>query len=279
MGLVVFLLQFLPKLLFSRAIGAFTRLRFPAQLQRLVSLVFVNMFGIDMSDAEKKLGDYRSIQEVFSRRLRVGARKIASEFCSPVDGMLNSSQSPNGILGFQAKGYYYSLRELIYGADAIDFDFEPTWHMTFYLAPHNYHRVHAPFTGEILSERWVTGDRWSVKEGFRKTVTRLYVRNERKVFHLMHSETGGRAYLVMVAGLGVGNMVVTAYDQEHYHKNVHLRILLPSVTVKAGQEMAYFAFGSTVILVCDQIITDYHNFISARSDIPVRVGASLLKHA
>ncbi|MDE3270276.1 MAG: archaetidylserine decarboxylase [Pseudomonadota bacterium] len=279
MGLVVFFLQFLPKLLLSRALGFFASIRFPAQIQHLVAQLFVNMFGIDMREAEKELKDYRSIQEVFSRRLRTGAREITSEFCSPVDGMLNNSQSPNGILGFQAKGYYYSLRELIYGADAIDFDFEPAWHMTFYLAPHNYHRVHAPFAGEILSERWITGERWSVNEGFRKTVTRLYARNERKIFHLMHTATGGRAYLVMVAAFGVGNMVVTAYDCENYHKNVSLRVLLPSVSLKAGQELAYFAFGSTVILVCDQIIADHCNFITARSDAPVRVGTSLLKHA
>ena len=279
MGLVVFLLHFLPKLLLSKFIALLFRLRLPSSLQVYLSSLFVQLTAINMSEAEKPLAEYVSIEELFSRRLRAGVRTATSEFCSPVDGTLSSSQSPSGILGFQAKGYYYSLRELIYGVSDIEFDFEPAWYMTFYLSPRDYHRVHAPCTGSLSSMRWFAGDRWSVSAGFRQAVTRLYVRNERKAFHFYHPESGGRFFLVMIAALGVGNMVVTANENAAAARKfqVDRQVFSPVVQMQAGDELGYFTFGSSVIMVVDKVIASKYDFAGVRSDTPIKVGDSLLQ--
>ena len=227
-----------------------------------------------MKEAEQEIDAYQTIEAIFARRLQTGARPINAEVCAPVDGFLNYSQAPNGILGVQAKGYYYSLRELIYGEREIEFDFEPAWYMNYYLAPHNYHRVHSPLKGELASLRWLPGDRWPVQQGFRNTVTRLYVRNERKVFHLYHQASGGQLVVVMVAALGVGNIVVTAANT---YESAHLSKFEPRVKIAAGDELGYFTLGSTVILIFDKALASAYNFITTHRDIPVTMGTSVLK--
>ena len=235
---------------------------------------FVFATRIDMREAEQDIDAYENIEGIFSRRLKQGVRPIQGEVCAPVDGFLSCSQVPTGILGFQAKGYYYSLRELVYGESEIEFDLEPAWYMNFYLAPHNYHRVHVPLAGELQSLRWLPGDRWPVQQGFRNSVTRLYVRNERKVFRIQHEATGGQLFVVMVAALGVGNMVVTAASQ---YEAANLTRFKPGIKLAAGDELGYFTLGSTVILVFDKILANAYNFITTHTDVAVTMGTSMLK--
>ncbi len=274
MGFVVFVFQFLPRRLISALMGVLFRFRWPSPLRGVVYGLFVRLTRIDMREAERELNVYQSIEEIFSRRLAQGVRPIAGEICAPVDGFLHCSQAPTGILGFQAKGYYYSLRELIYGESEIEFDFEPAWYMTFYLAPHNYHRVHCPLAGELHALRWIRGDKWPVQHGFRNAVTRLYVRNERKVFRLRHTVSGGQMFVVMVAALGVGNMVVTAAETQ---ENKAVTKFDPAVQLAAGDELGYFTLGSTVLLICDQVLADTYSFVATTRDMPVTMGTSLLK--
>ena len=51
---------------------------------RLLSLLLMNCFvkfaGIDLSEAEKeKIGDYKNIQEIFTRKLKPNSRTAATE--------------------------------------------------------------------------------------------------------------------------------------------------------------------------------------------------------
>ena len=146
--------------------------------------------------------------------------------------------------------------------------------MTFYLAPHNYHRVHSPLAAELQSLRWIHGDKWPVQQGFRNAVTRLYVRNERKVFRLQHTASGGQMFVVMVAALGVGNMVVTAAES---YQEADVTRFEPAVKLAAGDELGYFTLGSTVILIFDAVLADKYDFITVTQDMPVTMGTSILK--
>ena len=274
MGFIVFIFQFLPRRLISLLMGKFFVIRWPNFLRSKIFRLFVRITRIDMREAEHEIDAYQTIEGIFSRRLKQDARPITGEICAPVDGFLSCSKAPTGILGFQAKGYYYSLRELIYGEGKIEFNFEPAWYMNFYLAPHNYHRVHCPLQGELQSLRWIYGDTWPVQQGFRTAVTRLYVRNERKAFRIHHTATGGQLFVVMVAALGVSNMVVTAAQQ---YSDAHHTKFEPGVQLAAGDELGYFTLGSTVILVFDKVLANAYNFITTSQNTPITMGTSILK--
>ena len=271
MGFVVLIFQFLPKKLLSFVVGRLMRLRWPRPLRFFIHKGFVGLMRIDLSEAETDVAAYDSIEQIFSRRLNEGCRPAKAEVCSPVDGMLGYSQPPTGILAYQAKGYYYSLRELICGTADHSFVFEPAWYMNFYLAPHNYHRVHSPIAGKLTMIRAISGEFWPVQQRFRNAVTRLYVRNERKVFHFQHPKSGGQLFLVMVAAFGVGNMTVTAVQEQVNGDTILTR------DTELGEELAYFSFGSTVILLFDKLLASRYNLITTGRDLAVTAGTSLLK--
>ena len=75
---------------------------------------------------------------------------------------------------------------------------------TIYLAPYNYHRVHAPIAGELVAARYVPGDLFSVNEATVSHLDGLFRRNERLVMHFRTAN--GPAVLIFVGALNVGSI-------------------------------------------------------------------------
>ena len=84
-------MKVLPKSFVSWLTGTVVRLKFPKPLQDFLNAKFVTIFGIDMSEAEKPLRDYRTIEDVFTRKLKSDVRPASSDMCSPCDGTLTIS--------------------------------------------------------------------------------------------------------------------------------------------------------------------------------------------
>ena len=257
MSPILFILKILPKNLVSFATGFLVRLTFPSSLQNWLNKRFVSLFNIDIQEAEKALEDYKSIEDVFTRKLKKGNRPIDNtSYSSPCDGILSltqelEGQSQNSV--FQIKGFSYSFSELI-GTDTKQNSWSPSLVSTFYLAPHNYHRVHSPLTGKIKSLRHIPGQLWPVNPKFLSLVPRLFARNERLVFEIDVS-TGGTAYLVMVGAFNVGRITTPFCDDlttNTFKNNVRTETLNPAPTVATGDEIGTFLMGSTVVLGLDK---------------------------
>ena len=121
---------------------------------------------------------------------------------------------------------------------------------TIYLAPYNYHRVHAPFDGELVAARYVPGDLFSVNEATVSRVAGLFRRNERLVMHFRTAS--GPAVLIFVGALNVGSIstpwsgeirprksgIVDTIDISNHDSNV-----------RKGDLLGWFNMGSTVILL------------------------------
>jgi phosphatidylserine decarboxylase len=272
----------LPKNFLSYATGFAVRLRFPAPIARLLCRSFADAFRLDMSEAEKPLHDYATIEEVFTRRLKPGARQIATPLCSPADGFLaRSGPLADGRTAIQAKGHDYSVHELVGGAldpSLADVDF--AWFTTIYLAPHNYHRVHSPWAGRLTKIRSIPGDLWPVNKPFVARIPRLFARNERMVFDF-ELDGGGRAYAVMVGALNVGR-IHTAFAP-HLTTNTLHRVTSGGAAVEAtidrpvaaGDELGMFMLGSTVVLVLDRRATERLQPVAGDGNRPILMGASL----
>ena len=155
-----------------------------------------------MGEAEHPINYYKSIEEVFTRKLKPSARETDFDaFVSPSDSELTTNESIKGqSSSFVIKGIKYNPEEMIGEAFA-----SPAWISVFYLAPHDYHRVHSPFTGNLLWVKHIPGLLWPVKPSFLRFFPELFNKNERLIFKF-HLKTGGSAYLVMVGALNVGRM-------------------------------------------------------------------------
>lgn len=239
----------LPQNKISKAVGILAK----SSLSKHFIQPFANHFKIDTSLAEKPVSQYKSLNDFFTRRLKEGARPINNELdsiVSPVDGVIaQMGQIKNGTL-IQAKGIHYSLQQLI--ANGNHSVFEDGHFMTVYLSPSDYHRIHMPFTATITEYKYVPGRLFPVNDIGVNYVEGLFTKNERLTtfFNL----NGSHAALVKVGAFIVGSIQITYEDSIHnQHRGQSMQsILKEEPTYQKGEELGWFEFGSTIILILDK---------------------------
>lgn len=253
------LIRILPKHTFSRWAGKFARSRVS---RRLIPL-YASWFRVNTGEAGLQIGKYSSLQEFFTRKLKPGARRIeggAETVVSPVDGVVAElGRIDQGTL-VQAKGVAYTVAELLGGDISRALGFNGGQYLTIYLSPRDYHRIHLPIDGKVTGCAYIPGTLWPVNSlGVRK-VPGLFARNERLITYL--DTPAGVVAVVKVGAAGVGSVRVV-YEQA---ANAGGRIVgqlgtnlrggkpaqcdLPAGPFLAkGEELGYFEFGSTVILL------------------------------
>lgn len=252
-GIVVDVTKRLPQALVSRAWGWLARRKHPRLGVTLLKRTFVAATGIDMSEAQGDIGDYPTLEDLFVRHLRPGARRIEPQpdaVASPVDGTVGEVGIVENDTLLQVKGRTYRLSRLLDDAEEAK-RFEGGPYATLYLAPHDYHRIHAPVSGSISQAALVPGALMPVFREALERVDELFARNERIVTYI-DSASAGRVAVVKVGATLVGRISV-AYD-EGVHTNVkgQTRGALsydPPRAIQKGGELGAFELGSTVILV------------------------------
>jgi phosphatidylserine decarboxylase len=215
---------------------------------------FVKLYDVDTE--EIKLGlpeDFATFNEFFIRELKEGARDIDGDtrsIVSPVDGTVSLAGKLREDSILQAKGLDYSLDDLL----ATDLEEAASYvngrFATIYLAPYNYHRVHAPFDGELVAARYVPGDLFSVNDATVSRVSGLFRRNERLIMHFRTSR--GPAALIFVGALNVGS-ISTPWSGEIRPRKAGvvdaLGLTSHDTRVRKGDLLGWFNMGSTVILL------------------------------
>ena len=215
---------------------------------------FASAFDVDLEEVRGKVpDDFATFNDFFVRELRDDARSIDGDgdaVVCPVDGTISVAGRIRGDAIFQAKGLDYTLGDLL----ATDLDAAERYvdgsFATIYLAPYNYHRVHAPLAGELVAARYVPGDLFSVNEGTVSRVNGLFRRNERLVMHFRTAV--GPAVLIFVGALNVGSISTPWTGEIRPRKSGVVDVLDISshpVTVGKGDLLGWFNMGSTVILL------------------------------
>ena len=156
---------------------------------------FAARFGLDMSEAEHPIEAYESVQALFTRRLKPGARPSERDpnvLSSPVDGALLVANDVGDGQLFQAKGRTYSLQALLADAGT---EFSAGSYTTIYLSPRDYHRIHSPAAGKILGYTYVPGALFPVNPAAVAHVDRLFATNDRLITHLQ-TEAFGRVDVI-----------------------------------------------------------------------------------
>lgn len=249
------LLQYLlPRYWLTRAVYRLARVRRKSLKDFLVRR-FVSLFDVDVSEARHAVPDgYATFNEFFTRELREGARPVDTTpgvIVSPVDGALSACGTISDGSLFQAKGKSYSLEDLL----AVDLQdarsFNEGGFATIYLAPYNYHRVHAPFGGTLTALYYVPGDLFSVNKATVQLLPGLFARNERLICRF--DTDAGPAAVVFVGALNVGS-ITTPWTGEIRPRSdgVAERLRIPEdapVDVARGDLLGWFNMGSTVVLL------------------------------
>lgn len=284
MNFAALVFHLFPKNLISWLTGNVARIRRPRPLARWMRRTFAALFKLNMDEAELGIDSYESVEDLFTRRLKPGLRPLAGAVCSPADGYLARSAPATQGQAIQAKGLTYELGEFVYGKTSGK-DFAAAWYQTVYLAPHNYHRVHAPFAGKLVAIRYLPGQLWPVNVPFVARIPRLFARNERLSFEF-ELAGGGRAFAVMVGAFNVGRMttplapdLITNDLSRQLGASPRVVAFEPARPVAQGDELGTFLLGSTVILVYDQAALKGigNPLVQAEGNAPILMGHSLCR--
>jgi phosphatidylserine decarboxylase len=236
----------------SRATGHLADLRLPRFVLRPLLLLYVRAFGVDLGDAAEPLESFATFNAFFTRRLRAGARPVASGegvVASPSDSRLSAiGPVPKDARLEQVKGSTYSIEALLGSAEDAA-PFRRGAHATLYLSPAMYHRVHAPVDGRVVAWRYVPGRLFPVNGAGVRSVPGLFTRNER-VALFMETEAHGPVAVVLVGAANVGRMSLAFADLVTNRGRSGGRIVpAESIAVKRGDEIGIFNLGSTVVLL------------------------------
>ncbi|MEM8817410.1 MAG: archaetidylserine decarboxylase [Pseudomonadota bacterium] len=251
--LFVVLQHLLPRYALTALVYRLARLRTP-RLKNAMIRQFVRLYDVDLAGVQQPVPEgFATFNDFFTRALEPGARPVCREaaaLVSPVDGTVSAAGHIEGDAVFQAKGRHYSLADLLLLDTARARGFHGGNFATIYLAPYNYHRVHAFMAGELDVLHYVPGDLFSVNSATAAHVPRLFARNERLVMHFATER--GPAALVFVGALNVGS-ISTPWTGEIRPRRRGSAEQLDAGDrprqVAAGDLLGWFNMGSTVILL------------------------------
>ncbi|HEY2145615.1 MAG TPA: archaetidylserine decarboxylase [Steroidobacteraceae bacterium] len=237
----------IPRRLVTRLVGWWSGIENPWICKASIA---VWRFFSDLDLSEAKTTDFKSVHACFTRELKEGARVIdmrATHLASPSDGLLGASGSVHRGTVLQAKGFPYSLSELLADEELARY-YEGGRYATLRLTSSMYHRFHAPADCRVEQVNYIAGDAWNVNPVALKRVDKLFCKNERAVIRCRLA-SGAMLTLVPVAAILVASIRLRFIDVL-----LHLRYRGPNVIpcdvpLRRGEEMGWFEHGSTIIVL------------------------------
>lgn len=195
---------------------------------------FIADFNISIEDFEE--GPFKSFNEFFIRRFKVGARKFSNDpevFPAFAEGRYFAYASSRPDQSYPVKGKSLSAQALL-GTEVNAQEFEGGPLFIARLNPTDYHRFHFPDEGRVLHTYTIHGSLQSVNPIALSYNENILIQNERKVSILQTKNFGKIAYIE------VGAMCVGKIIETH------------GVEFQRGEEKGYFLFGGSTVIVMGQ---------------------------
>jgi phosphatidylserine decarboxylase len=269
----------LPQRLVTAFVHRLARSERPWLKRRLIAFV-QRQYGVDLADAaEPDAERYASFNAFFTRALAPSARPVCTApeaIASPCDGTVSAIGALDGEQLLQAeldaKRHTYTLSALLADPTAA-MAWIGGYYACLYLAPRDYHRVHMPCAGRLVSLRHVPGRLFSVNAASVAGIPGLFARNERVICTF---ETAfGPVAVIFVGALNVGSIAVVGLGDITPRRASEPSVLpLPAGTdFPCGAELGRFNLGSTVIVLFPAGRVRWQAGLGAGSR--VRVGAEI----
>jgi phosphatidylserine decarboxylase len=240
----------IPRRLVTRFMGWWSQIEHPWVCKGSIALW--RLFSdLDLSEAERT--HFKSLHDCFTRELKAGARPIDADpahLISPCDGLVGACGPITRGLMLQAKGFPYSLTELLKDADSAQ-QYEGGHYVTLRLTSSMYHRFHAPADCRVEQVNYISGDTWNVNPIALKRVPKLFCKNERAVIRCRIA-SGAALTLVPVAAILVASIRLRFLDVLLHLKYRGPHVIPCNAMLQRGEEMGWFEHGSTIIVLAPQ---------------------------
>ncbi len=194
---------------------------------------FIKKFNVDSSEFLKKVEDFTSFNDFFTRELRQGSRPIVDQsIVLPADGRYLVIDDISKTDGFFIKGQQFDLSSFLQD-EVLAKKYARGSMVIARLCPTDYHRFHFPCDGKIKGKpRLINGPLYSVNPLALRKNLQFIAENKRYITEI-ESKIYGTLLFVEVGATNVGTVVQT------YEKNRAVK----------GAEKGYFAFGGSCIVM------------------------------
>ena len=231
-------------------------------------LPFLDTYGLDPDDFEKKPEDFTSFNDFFYRKLSPGARPLATSLVVfPADGRHLGFEKASEISSVFIKGQKFDVAGLV-GCEKLAEKYQDGPLLLSRLCPVDYHRYHFPCTGVPGETRMINGPLFSVSPlALRQRLSYLW-QNKRTVTELVTEDLG------TVICMEIGATCVGSIHQT----------FTPGQAVEKGQEKGYFAFGgSSTLLIFEpgkiQLAEDLLKTSQKRIELYAKVNSAVADRA
>ncbi len=248
-------LKILPQNYLSWLFGKVASIKWPTRVNQLILKKFCDHYQIDLSELDRSLDTFDSLQSFFTRTLKSDARPIdhsPDTIISPCDGVISQLGKIDHNRLIQVKGFHYTLENLL--KDDRDSErFQNGSFCTIYLSPKNYHRVHSPRSGVIKEINYIKGKLFPVNTLSVNNIDQLFVINERVITYLEDPSFGSCA-VIMVGATNVGSISLSFTDLVTNRLGIQggKRSFNEGININRGEELGCFQFGSTVVLLFEK---------------------------
>ncbi|KAG0700175.1 phosphatidylserine decarboxylase-domain-containing protein [Suillus ampliporus] len=200
---------------------------------------FIEFHGLKVDEILEPISSFKTFNDFFYRKLKPSARPVESpddsrRLVSAADCRLMVFETVSEATKLWIKGREFSVARLlgdVYRDEAERYVGGPL--AIFRLAPQDYHRFHVPVDGRIGEMKDVKGEYYTVNPQAIRSALDVYGENVRKIVPI-DSPQFGRVMVVCVGAMMVGSIKTTVEEGQD---------------VKRGQELGYFAFGGSTIVV------------------------------
>ena len=237
----------IPRQLVTRFMGWFSQIEYPL-LARATIAIWRLFADLDLS--ESKTEHFNSLHACFTRELKAGARPVDPDprvMTSPCDAIVGASGRIDGDKLIQAKGFPYSLQELLLNPAVVAL-YRNGQYVTLRLTSSMYHRFHAPYDCIVDMVRYISGDTWNVNPVALQRIAKLFCKNERAIIRTVLRPSGHVVTLVPVAAILVASIRLRFLDVllcMHYGGESEIPC---QASFNKGEEMGWFEHGSTIIV-------------------------------
>ncbi|EKM53521.1 uncharacterized protein PHACADRAFT_259940 [Phanerochaete carnosa HHB-10118-sp] len=227
---------------------------------------FVDTYSIQLDELEEPdMAKYKSFNDFFHRKLKPGSRPVQNEdnpkgICSAADCRLTVYQTVDLAKQFWIKGTHFTIPSLLNVApdSEIAKTFENANLASFRLAPADYHRFHSPVDAILGNTIDIPGQYYTVNpQAVNEPGFDVFTMNRRAVLYMTHQATGSPIAFVAIGAMLVGSIVWTKGSKQ-------------GETVKRGEELGYFAYGgSTVVVLFPKGLMEFDSDLVANSEKPI----------
>ncbi|GAA5841649.1 hypothetical protein JCM3766R1_006800 [Sporobolomyces carnicolor] len=200
---------------------------------------FIEFHNLNLEEVLDPLSSFKTFNEFFYRKLKPEVRPLDDPndprtLVSPADCRAMFFESIDAATSIWIKGREFTVGRMLgdyYGQRAKEYEGGSL--AIFRLAPQDYHRYHSPVDGVMGREEYIPGAYFTVNAIAIRSPLSVYTENVRMVSEIVSPVFG------KVMNVWVGAMMVASINQTVHEGD----------EVKRGDEVGYFAFGGSTIVV------------------------------